>query len=127
MSLRFTRAEVARRDRRDDAAVIIDNAVYDVTRFLDDHPGGADILLDNAGRDASRCFHDVGHSEDAKLWREQFRVGEVVAEERRAELAPPAAAPEPERAPALRGLLDALAPPLLLASLAVAVYAYLFS
>ncbi|XP_034833975.1 cytochrome b5-like [Maniola hyperantus] len=127
MSQRLTRAEVARRRGRDDAAIVIDNVVYDVTRFLDEHPGGADILLDNAGEDAFRCFHDVGHSEDAKLWRAQFAVGEVVEEERREVLAPPAAAAEAERAPSLRALLDVLAPPLLLAGLAVLVYIYLFS
>lgn len=106
MPQRFRRAEVALRCTRADAALVIDNVVYDVTRFLEDHPGGAEVLLDNAGRDASQCFRDVGHSEDAKLWRREFRVGEVVPEERH-EVLTPAPEPEAERAaPSLRAVPD---------------------
>ncbi|XP_039756402.1 cytochrome b5-like [Pararge aegeria] len=121
---RFTRKELEQRNRADDAVIVIDNVVYDVTRFLDDHPGGAEILLDNAGKDASQCFRDVGHSDDAKLWRAEFQIGEVVAADRWEVLSPveTGAAPEPPR---LQALLSVFAPPLLLAALAVALYALL--
>ncbi|OSX64028.1 hypothetical protein POSPLADRAFT_1137596 [Postia placenta MAD-698-R-SB12] len=43
-----------------DCWVIVDNKVYDVTDFIPAHPGGARMLLNFAGRDAtaaSRPFH----------------------------------------------------------------------
>ena len=32
----------------------IDGLVYDVTKFLDDHPGGPEIVLEHAGKDATQ-------------------------------------------------------------------------
>ena len=40
--------------------------VYDVTTYLDDHPGGAEVMLDVAGKDADEFFEDIGHSNDAR-------------------------------------------------------------
>ncbi|KAI8368102.1 delta-6-desaturase [Radiomyces spectabilis] len=37
--------------------IIVDNKLYDVTDFVDDHPGGADVLLTHVGKDASDVFH----------------------------------------------------------------------
>ena len=44
-----TAAEVAEHKHKRDCWVIIDKVVYDVTDFLEDHPGGASIILDVAG------------------------------------------------------------------------------
>ena len=40
--------------------------VYDVTSYLDDHPGGAEVMLDVSGQDADEFFEDIGHSNDAR-------------------------------------------------------------
>ena len=40
--------------------------VYDVSTYLDDHPGGAEVILDVAGKDADEFFEDIGHSNDAR-------------------------------------------------------------
>ena len=40
--------------------------MYDVTKYLDDHPGGAEVLLDVAGQDADEFFEDIGHSREAR-------------------------------------------------------------
>jgi cytochrome b involved in lipid metabolism len=42
---RFTKAEVAKHDTVHDCWLIINGKVYDVTPFVDEHPGG-DILMD---------------------------------------------------------------------------------
>jgi cytochrome b involved in lipid metabolism len=38
---------------RESCWVIIKGQVYDVTNFLDDHPGGAAIILKYGGKDAT--------------------------------------------------------------------------
>lgn len=40
--------------------------MYDVTKYLDEHPGGAEVMLDVAGGDADAFFEDIGHSKDAR-------------------------------------------------------------
>jgi L-lactate dehydrogenase (cytochrome) len=45
--------EVSKHNSRDDCWVIIDGNVYDVTDFLENHPGGEDIIIANAGKDAT--------------------------------------------------------------------------
>ena len=35
--------------------------VYDVTKFLVEHPGGEEIMLESAGMDSTEGFEDVGY------------------------------------------------------------------
>ena len=49
--------------------------VYDVTSYLDDHPGGAEVLLDVSGQDADEFFEDIGHSKDAREELKKHLVG----------------------------------------------------
>ncbi|KAH0619732.1 hypothetical protein JD844_000676 [Phrynosoma platyrhinos] len=73
----FTLAEVAKRSTKEETWLVIRGRVYDVTRFLDEHPGGEEVLLEQAGRDATESFDDVGHSMDAKEMLKQYLIGEV--------------------------------------------------
>ncbi len=41
------------------------------------HPGGEEVLLEQAGADATESFEDVGHSTDAREMLEQYYVGEL--------------------------------------------------
>jgi cytochrome b5 len=45
--------------------------------FFFQHPGGDDILLEYAGRDATLAFRGSGHSEDAIKLLEKFEIGEL--------------------------------------------------
>lgn len=123
----MTRAQVQQHNSRQSARIIIDNLVYEITEFLMEHPGGIDVLLDNAGKDASRCFHEVGHSEIAIDWRNKFLVGELVEEDQRPveKRAPP---PEPPVADnlSLGAMLSACGPPAMLAIIAALFYMYFF-
>ncbi|CAD8126724.1 unnamed protein product [Paramecium sonneborni] len=62
----------------DDAWIVIDDDVYDITDFLGQHPGGIKLLLDKAGDDASTFFHRVGHSQSAHKIMGELQVGIIV-------------------------------------------------
>lgn len=57
--------------------VVIHNHVYDITKFLEEHPGGEEVLLEQAGQDSSESFEDVGHSEDAREMLKQYHIGKL--------------------------------------------------
>lgn len=82
MSKQYTRSEVASLNCKDKTLIIIHDNVYDVTKFLNEHPGGEEILLDHGGKDASEDFDDVGHSKDALDLMKTYKVGELVETER---------------------------------------------
>lgn len=77
----FTRAQISETDRKL-TRIIIHDKVYDVTQFLNEHPGGEEVLLDHKGVDASEDFDDVGHSADAQELMKKYMIGELVKEER---------------------------------------------
>ncbi|KAI8068352.1 cytochrome b5-like heme/steroid binding domain-containing protein [Gongronella butleri] len=77
MTKLFTYEEVAVHNTRDDLWMIIDKKVYDITKFVDEHPGGEEVLIDEGARDATGPFEDVGHSPDARELLAQYLVGEV--------------------------------------------------
>ncbi|KHJ49129.1 cytochrome b5-like Heme/Steroid binding domain protein [Trichuris suis] len=79
----FTRSEVEAHNAKSSTWLVIENKVYDVTPFLEEHPGGIEVLLEHAGRDATEGFEDAGHSNDAKEIRERFLVGEIVESEKK--------------------------------------------
>jgi nitrate reductase (NAD(P)H) len=58
-----------------DCWLIIHNKVYDVSSYLSSHPGGADILLSCAGKNASLEFDDIGHSKSAVQTLAKYEIG----------------------------------------------------
>ncbi|KAI3317571.1 cytochrome b5-like heme/steroid binding domain-containing protein [Xylariaceae sp. AK1471] len=55
-STKFTMKEVSIHNTRNDMWTVIDNEVYDVTEFQEQHPGGAKVLIGVAGKDATKKF-----------------------------------------------------------------------
>ncbi|XP_048814802.1 cytochrome b5 type B isoform X1 [Lagopus muta] len=49
----------------------------------DKHPGGEEVLLEQAGRDATESFEDVGHSTDAREMLKQYYIGEIHPDDRK--------------------------------------------
>lgn len=62
-SQKLTRAEVAKNNTEDSLWVIIDHKVYDLTDFLDAHPGGSVVLQQVAGQDATQAFYNLHRHE----------------------------------------------------------------
>lgn len=52
--------------------------MFDVTSYLDDHPGGAEVMLDVSGQDADEFFEDIGHSNDAREELQKYLIGTLV-------------------------------------------------
>ncbi|KAI9615622.1 hypothetical protein H4Q26_011564 [Puccinia striiformis f. sp. tritici PST-130] len=40
--------------------LVISGKVYAIAKFIEDHPGGDEVLLTEAGKDATESFEDVG-------------------------------------------------------------------
>jgi hypothetical protein len=61
----------------DKRVIVINNNIYDVTSFLNEHPGGRDILEEYIYTDATIAFNDVGHSESAKVLLSKYIVDSI--------------------------------------------------
>ncbi|KAL8106221.1 cytochrome b5-like [Apium graveolens] len=70
-------ADVSVHNSPKDCWVIINAKAYDVTKFLDDHPGGDEVLLQVAGEDGSEEFESAGHGSAARLMLDEYYVGEI--------------------------------------------------
>jgi predicted heme/steroid binding protein len=99
-----TAAELARHDHDKDAWVAIDGFVYDVTRFIYEHPGGRAVLARQLGRDASQAFARVGHTAGAQISLLNFRVGRLAG-------APAVAPPPPSSMPSPAPSANSTSPP----------------
>lgn len=73
----FTRNDVADHFDFGDCYVIIGDFVYDVTSFLEEHPGGMSVIVEFAGGDATTAFEDMGHSDEARELLDGLKVGEL--------------------------------------------------
>lgn len=79
----FTAAEVESHNNADSCYVTIGSQVYDITSFVEDHPGGGDLILDYAGKDVKEILRDVGshqHSESAYEILQDNLVGFLVSD-----------------------------------------------
>eukprot|EP01028_Stygiella_incarcerata_P012902 TRINITY_DN80647_c0_g1_i1.p1 TRINITY_DN80647_c0_g1~~TRINITY_DN80647_c0_g1_i1.p1 ORF type:complete len:147 (-),score=35.96 TRINITY_DN80647_c0_g1_i1:205-645(-) len=75
----FTAEQVALHSTREDCHVIVHGVVYDVTKFISRHPGGADAILQCAGADATEVFEQQGHPDHSLKKLEEFKVGVLKA------------------------------------------------
>merc|ERR1712227_346500 len=77
----YSRKEVSAHCTEQDCWLIIHNQVYDVTSFLEEHPGGKEVLLALAGSDATNAFEDVGHNIIARAMLKSKKIGELRQED----------------------------------------------
>ncbi|CAD2212739.1 cytochrome b-domain protein [Angomonas deanei] len=83
MSTTYSRADVAKHNKKEDGWFIVNNDVYNVTKFYDDHPGGRDVLLAKIGTDATEDFEAINHSNGALKKMKELQIGTLPEAERR--------------------------------------------
>ncbi|KAL1306272.1 hypothetical protein AAFC00_004360 [Neodothiora populina] len=66
MSQEFTYSDVSEHASKKDLFMVIHDKVYNTSSFVDEHPGGEEVMLDVGGQDATEAFEDVGHSDEAR-------------------------------------------------------------
>lgn len=67
--------EVKEHNSQDSAWIVIKGDVYDVTPWLDDHPGGSKILIKNAGKDATDKFMNFHPDNVLKDIAPKYKIG----------------------------------------------------
>uniref|UniRef100_A0A8C9ACG8 Cytochrome b5 n=1 Tax=Prolemur simus TaxID=1328070 RepID=A0A8C9ACG8_PROSS len=73
----YTLEEIQKHNHSKSTWLILHHKVYDLTKFLEEHPGGEEVLREQAGGDATENFEDVGHSTDARELSKTYIIGEV--------------------------------------------------
>jgi predicted heme/steroid binding protein len=63
MAETYSRVEVAKHTTEEDLWFIVDHKVYDVSDFIDAHPGGSVVLEQVAGQDATQAFYNLHRHE----------------------------------------------------------------
>ncbi len=81
----FTRKEVQKHNSQEDIYITYRTGVYDVTKFLDEHPGNASrIMLATMGNhDISGWWKQLGYHNNSEVHEmlERFRVGDLIEED----------------------------------------------
>ena len=78
MAASYHREEIARHDSADDAWVIVDGLVYDISPFLGTHPGGVGVTEDYLGTDISAVIRSEevhNHTRTAFEVMEKYCIG----------------------------------------------------
>jgi len=73
----LTYSDVSSHTTKKDLYVVIHDKIYNASSFVDEHPGGEEVLLDVGGQDATEAFEDVGHSDEAREILEGLLVGKL--------------------------------------------------
>jgi cytochrome b involved in lipid metabolism len=74
----LSRADVSAHASADDAWIVIGNGVYDISPYVQEHPGGTAAILRNAGGDATAGFHGPQHPARVFDMIDDFKIGDLV-------------------------------------------------
>ena len=71
--------EINKHNTPTDCWIILFGKVYNVTNFLEGHPGGPEFFLETGSRDLSESFEEVGHFQNFSILTmlRSFLIGKV--------------------------------------------------
>lgn len=72
----ITLEEVKKHNKKTDAWIVIEDKVYDVTSWIENHPGGL-IIMRGVGKDATILFKKFRHSKNAENILKKFYIAEL--------------------------------------------------
>ena len=71
--------EVEKHNKENDCWIIIDNTIYDVSEFINFHPGGKNIIISFAGKDATNIFKKIHSTNVLKKYISSKMIkGEII-------------------------------------------------
>ncbi|KAI0514708.1 acyl-CoA dehydrogenase/oxidase [Xylaria bambusicola] len=99
MSKTFSKADVASHNKPDSLWIVVDEDVYDLTKFQDEHPGGKKILSRVAGKDASKQFWKYHNEGVLKKYKPSLQIGSLDSKPKSEPQPAPKAEPKAEAKP----------------------------
>ncbi|KAJ4951749.1 hypothetical protein NE237_028581 [Protea cynaroides] len=72
----YTRSEISSHNKKTDCWIIIKDKVYDVTSYVEEHPGG-DAILAHAGDDSTNGFYGPQHATRVFDMIDDFYIGDL--------------------------------------------------
>ncbi|TIB97702.1 cytochrome b5 [Wallemia mellicola] len=72
---KYTIEDLKQHQSNEDMWLLINGKVYDCTKFLDEHPGGDEVIISEGGKDATEAFDDIGHSDEARSQLDSLYIG----------------------------------------------------
>mmetsp|Transcript_13147 Transcript_13147/g.28393 ORF Transcript_13147/g.28393 Transcript_13147/m.28393 type:complete len:115 (-) Transcript_13147:306-650(-) len=69
--------EVSKHNSQKDGWIIVDNLVFDVSKFMTMHPGGLDVLLPWLGKDSTEVFYSLHRSDVVLKYKKSLVIGTV--------------------------------------------------
>ena len=76
--MKYTYEEVKSHNIVNDCWIIYNNNVYNITDFLNKHPGGNKIILDYAGLDITNNYIFFQHSDNAYNILFTYKIGSII-------------------------------------------------
>jgi alkylation response protein AidB-like acyl-CoA dehydrogenase len=95
MSGTYSKDDVSSHSKPDSLWIVVDEDVYDLTKFQDEHPGGKKILQRVAGKDASKQFWKYHNEGILKKYKKQLQIGSLDSKPKAAAPPTPPATPPP--------------------------------
>ena len=86
--LQITEEELAKHNKIDDAWMALRGFVYNVTKYMNFHPGGADELMRGVGKDATFLFNEIHNWVNFESMLKACLIGKLVDAPRKAVLNP---------------------------------------
>lgn len=75
---KYTSEQVSKKTTKDELWIIVNGRVYDVTKFVDRHPGGHFVMMAMGGKDCTDAFENYHQARITKAMLPAFLIGECV-------------------------------------------------